>query len=288
MTKSNTISPQDKLFQQRLNVVDKSIKKLYYKGTLFTPERPVVAIVGSRRPTVYGQEVTRKLAYDLASCGVIVASGLALGADALAHEGALAAGGTTIAVLPGDVNTPYPRTNARLAERILATGGCLLSEYPPGIRPMKHHFIARNRIVAALSDAIVVTEAAERSGTLSTVNFALDQGKPVLAVPGNITNPLASGCNTLIKSGALPVTEVADILLAIGYQSKQGLPEQLSLLPEDPETVLLYTLIAKGQATPELLATQSALATPVLQKSLTLLEIAGHIRQGADGSWHLA
>lgn len=224
------------------------------------------------------------IAGELAANGVVVVSGMALGIDAIAHTAALDAGGTTIAVLPSGVDDPYPKTNHALARRILGQHGALISEYPPGTEAMQHRFLERNRIVSALADAVVVTEAAIRSGTLSTVAHALDQGRTVFAVPGNITSPLSAGCNHLIKQGAIPVTEAGDILSALGIGASA--PQQLTLGGTLAETTIL-DLLRAGIQDGDTLLLQSQLNTSDFNQALTMLELNGAIRPLGAHQWVL-
>lgn len=189
-----------------------------------------MAIVGSRRPTPYGEAVAERLSADLAACGVAILSGLALGVDAAAHQGALAAGGYTAAVMGTGVDVVYPAANTGLARRIVEGGGGLLSAFPDGTPPRRDHFPRRNWTLAALSDAVVVVEAAEGSGALITAEAALSLGKEVLAVPGSIFSPLSVGCHQLLRDGAALVQNARDVLGLLG-----GLPEVLDdpLRPPD-------------------------------------------------------
>ncbi len=180
-------------------------KRLWLCGMLPSERRTAIAIVGTRKPTPYGREVTYQLSYELAKRGVVVISGLALGVDGIAHQAALDAGGTTIAVLPTSIESIHPATHRELARRITENGGALISEYGAGDPVFKTNFVARNRIVTALSDGILITEAAAKSGSLTTANFALEQGRPVMVVPGNITSPMSMGCNNLLRVGRLPL-----------------------------------------------------------------------------------
>jgi DNA processing protein len=175
-------------------------------------EVPTVAVVGSRKATTAGLAFARALAHDLAERGAVVVSGLAAGIDAAAHEGALDAGGVTIAVLGTGVDVVYPRRNRGLAERILARGGLLASEYWPGTPPAPWRFPARNRIVCGLSQAVVVIEAGRRSGALITADFALEAGRPVLAVPGPPAAESSAGCNGLIRAGAALCEGAEDVV----------------------------------------------------------------------------
>lgn len=174
--------------------------------------------MGSRRPSPYGEAVAEQLGLELARAGVVVVSGLALGIDAAAHRGALNAGGTTVAVLGTGVDVIYPALNAGLAEQILAAGGALVSQFPDGTAPRRHNFPARNHTMAALSDAVVVVEAAEGSGALITADAALDLHKEVMAVPGSIFSPLSVGAHGLIRDGAALVQNSRDVLAALHVQ----------------------------------------------------------------------
>jgi DNA processing protein len=195
------ITPNNKLFPPQLREIAGPPKELFISGnfTEDTWQQPIVGIVGSRKVTSYGQAVTAKFAKELAARGVIIVSGLALGVDSIAHKAALVAGGTTIAVLPSGLDTVYPNSHYGLAREIVAKKGLLMSEYTPKSRAFKSSFIARNRLVSGLASALLITEASERSGSLHTANFALEQGKEVLAVPGPITSDTSAGCNNLIK-----------------------------------------------------------------------------------------
>jgi DNA processing protein len=190
--------------------------ELRARGAWPPPQGPRVAIVGARRPTPYGEAVAERLAADLAQTGVVVVSGLALGVDAAAHQGALEAGGVTLAVLGTGVDVIYPRANSELAARILAHGGALVSEFPDGTPPTRSHFPRRNGTIAALSDLIVVVEAAEGSGALITADAALRLGKGVLAVPGSVFSPLSVGCHQLLRDGAGLVQNARDVLAELG------------------------------------------------------------------------
>jgi DNA processing protein len=175
-----------------------------------------VAVVGSRRPSAASLLLARRLGRDLARAGLVVVSGLALGIDAAAHEGALEGEGQTVAVLGAGADVVYPRRNGELRARIVRTG-CLVSELPPGTPPLARHFPLRNRIISGLSLAVVVVEAAERSGSLITARMALEQGRDVLAVPGSVVSGCHQGCHALIKDGAGLVETASDVLEALGW-----------------------------------------------------------------------
>ena len=198
---------------------------IYYKGDLTVFERPTLAVVGSRRPTDYGLRMASRLVGELASAGVTIVSGLAYGIDGAAHQAALEAGGITAAVFGCGLDTIYPSGHRALAERIVKSG-CLISEFPKGTKPEPYNFPVRNRIVAGLSDGVLVIEAGEKSGALLTATIALDQGRDVLAVPGSVDNDLSVGPNSLIKQGAIAVTTAEDIFVNFGWH-KSELPKKV-------------------------------------------------------------
>ncbi len=238
---------------------------LYLQGDLaICAERPAVAIVGSRDATARGRSLAFTLARDLARSSVIVVSGLARGIDTAAHEGALsAAGGTTIAVQARGLDDVYPAENRALAGRVLASGGALVSEYALGVGPRPHHFPRRNRILAGLVRAVVVVEAAEKSGALVTARLALESGRDVLAVPGHPFDPRASGTNALIKDGAGLVRDARDVIDALGLVAAAaplhtGDPV-LDAIPVTQAVSIEQLAAANGQPIPALLVRLSEL-----------------------------
>jgi DNA processing protein len=196
------------------------------QGELELFDRPAVAIVGARSCSAYGADVARMLGRDLAAAGLVVVSGLARGVDGHAHRGALEAGGLTVAVLGCGIDRNYPAAHSELAARI-AERGLVVSEYAPGVEPAPWRFPARNRIIAGLAQATVVVEARERSGALITADLALEEGREVFAVPGEITSALSAGSNRLLRSGAAALTSAADVLETFGIE-----PERLPAAPD--------------------------------------------------------
>lgn len=283
--KINTISPKDNQFLQRSQHIAKPVKKLYFLGQIPDKQHPTVAIVGSRKPTAYGREIAYTLAYELAQKGVIVVSGLALGVDSIAHRGALEAGGITLAVLANGLDYIYPRTHQGLAEQIVAQGGAIISEYEPHIEAYPSNFLERNRIVSGLSDAVIVVEAAARSGTLNTAAHALEQGRDIFAVPGNITSPLSAGCNALLKQGAMPVTTSDDVLGVIAPDTSP-IPRQYALGDTEEEHIILQ-LLEKGIRDGELLQQKSTLSASTFSQTMTMLEIKGSVRALGANQWGL-
>lgn len=275
----------DQRFPDCLRHIPDPPAQIYVRGELGPLlNRPRLAVVGTRKVTTYGRQVTSRLATETAARGIIIVSGLALGVDAIAHQASLATGVPALAVLGSGLDQITPAANYRIGQQILEQGGAIISEYPPGASVHKTNFIARNRLVSGLSDSVLVTEAALKSGTWHTANFALDQGKTVMAVPGNITSPMSEGTNNLLKAGAVPVTSVQDILAALGLPDK---PQQTTLFGSDPAEARLLKLVASGvTGTNELLA-RSQLDPVSFNRTLTMLEITGKIYSQGGGQWGL-
>jgi DNA processing protein len=283
--KINIVSPQDHKYLQIIDTIAICPKKLYFRGKLPDRRLPTVAIVGTRKPTAYGKEVTYQLAGDLARRGIVIVSGLALGIDAIAHRGALDAGGITLAILGNSVDIIYPATNQSLANEILARGGAIISEYEPGIEARDFQFLERNRIVSGLSDAVIVTEAAIRSGTMSTVAHALEQGREVFVVPGNITSPLSAGCNNLIKQGAHPITSADDVLEIIAPDLLR--PQALLPLGANALESQIINLLQSGVRDGDELQIKTKADISKFSQTLTLMEISGTIRALGGNQWTL-
>ena len=245
-------------------------RQLYLRGNgdpaLLT--QPAVAVVGARACSPYGAQVARALGRDLAAAGVVVVSGLARGVDCEAHRGALDAGGHTVAVLGCGIDRDYPAAHTSLA-RAITERSLLLSEYEAGIEPAPWRFPARNRIVAGLCAATVVVEARERSGALITADFALDEGREVFAVPGEITSALSAGTNELLRLGASPLTRTSDVLDALG------------IAPAEPgEEAKAHPLLELLPASADELVRASGLPAGEVAAVLAELEIAGLASEG--------
>jgi DNA processing protein len=230
-----------------------------------------VAVVGSRAASVQGRTLARALGRDLAAAGATIVSGLARGIDTAAHRGALDAGGRTVAVLGSGLDNVYPPENAELADTI-AERGAIVSEFPLGAVPYPAHFPRRNRVIAGWSRAVVVVEAAEKSGALVTARAALEEGREVFAVPGHPSQPGAAGCNQLIKDGAALVRGAADVAREIDL----SLPVAPGLAPGDD---VLGALRADVPSSLEELGRRSGLETPALLVRLTELELADKVRR---------
>lgn len=237
------VSVEQNNFPEKLKNIPDTPYALYFIGKLPEEKRKSVAIVGARGRSAYGCEVAQTLAKSLSEHGVQVISGLAKGIDSDAHKGALAGGGDTYGVLGSGVNVCYPRENRYLYEKMIEKGG-VLSEHPPNTQPLAHFFPLRNRIISGLSDCIVVIEAKEKSGSLITADFAMEQGKDVYALPGRITDGLSAGCNKLIKQGAGIVQSVEDFLVDLDIFTENSCVQidfRKNLLEKDER--LVYSLI---------------------------------------------
>jgi DNA processing protein len=235
--------------------------------------RIAAAVVGARSCSGYGRAVARALGRELAAAGVVVVSGLARGVDGEAHRGALDAGGHTVAVLGCGVDRDYPAAHADLAGRIVATGGLVVSEYEPGVEPAPWRFPARNRIIAGLARATVVVEARERSGALITADFALEEGREVLVVPGEITSSLSAGSNALLRLGATPVTSSADVLEALGVER----PEALLAPPASELAAAVLAALAAGVTTVDAVARRTGRPAGEVAATLLELELDGRV-----------
>ena len=255
---------------QLRNIVDAPYS-LYVKGKLPDFSKKRVAIVGARMCSDYGKTMAERIAEKLACCGAEVISGMARGIDAYGHIGALKAGGDTFAVLGCGVNVCYPRTNQKLYESILAQGG-IISEYPPDTEPIAQLFPARNRIISALSDVVVVVEAKERSGSLITADFALEQGKDIYAVPGRSTDALSQGCNNLIRQGAGILNSVEDFAKDLELCMKvDAVQENFNKLLLEKDESLVYACLSLRPKSMEDLLKKTGFPMPQLADILQRL-----------------
>jgi len=264
---------RDPSFPRLLAAIHDPPAELYLRGDGETVvlAQPAVAVVGARSCSSYGRSVARSLTRDLATAGLVVVSGMARGIDGEAHRGALDASGVTVAVLGCGIDRDYPAAHAELARRICERG-LVVSEYEPGIEPAPWRFPARNRIIAGLCAATVVVEARERSGALITADFALEEGRDVLAVPGEITSGLSVGTNALLKLGAAPVTRAQDVLELYGLDLSAETPPSLG---SEAETVLAR--LRDASLTADELVRAGGLDPALVGGTLIELELAGRV-----------
>lgn len=273
-------------FPEKLLTIPTPPKQLYVRGSLQV-NRPLVAVVGSRKATSYGKQATELIVKDLVRTGIGIVSGLALGIDAYAHTMALEQGGYTVAVLGNGVDTIQPASNHNLGLRILKQHGAIISEYPNGTPALAHQFLERNRIVSGLADAVVIVEAAKRSGTLNTARHALEQNREVCAVPGLITSPMSEGTNSLLKAGAHPVTCARDILNILDLQPAVPKEVRRPHFTDTDQAILFELLISGSTNDGAILQEKSGLSADKFQNALTMLEIEGHIRALGNNNWSI-
>lgn len=258
---------------------------LYIRGKVLPQDENAVAIVGSRKITTYGKEVTTQFATQLAGYGVTIVSGLAFGVDRYAHESALLAGGRCIAVLASGIDEITPHSNEWLGKKILSAGGAILSEFPPGTLVQKSYFPHRNRIISGLSKAIVVVEGAEQSGTLHTAKHAADQGKEVFAVPGQISSPLSAAPHMLIRNGAKIAFSPRDVLVELDVQLKVDRASVQQVLPDTSEEAKLLTVLAGEPLYLDELARILGVAVSLVSQNLTTLELKGLVKNVGGGKY---
>ena len=263
---------------------------LYWRGEPIS-DSPRVAIVGTRRATLNGRTIAKKFGEELAINGATVVSGLALGIDAAAHEGALLGKGKTIAVLAGGLDYIYPKQNEPLCNKLLDSGGTIVSEYAFGAPIYSSRFLERNRIISGLSLGIVVIEAPEASGALATAKFALDQNREVCVVPGNINQPNYFGSHGLIKAGACLVTSAKEVLgnlnLEIGGESGQNPPLNLESLDDNQRAIIEVIRSAGEPIGIDKIQDLTKMEIPVINRAVSLLEIQGIIK-GSGGNYTLS
>jgi DNA processing protein len=276
MTDIHELRIADAAYPPLLAAIHDPPPRLYVRGNVDALVLPkMVAVVGTRMPTRYGEQATHLLAGGVAAAGATIVSGLALGIDAIAHASALSAKAKTVAVLAGgvDAQSVAPRTNAPLAERIIATGGALVSEYPPGSAPQKHCFIARNRIIAGLCGATLIVEAPSKSGALATADFAMESGREVFAVPGPITSLKSGGTNALLASGAIPALSLETVLAMLGLTSP------VAAATETPSGLSgrIIAALKGGERVPDDLAIALGANPRKILAALATLEVSGAV-----------
>ncbi len=251
---------------------------LYLRGEILPQDEWALAVVGTRSASVYGKEVTRMLVSGLAASGVTIVSGLALGIDTQAHQSALDAGGRTLTVLGSGVDNIYPKRNQKLAEKILQRGA-IISEFPLGTRPESGNFPRRNRIISGLSLGTLMVEGSERSGARITIDYALEQGREALAVPGNIFSRGSKGPNKLIQAGAKAITSIGDILEELNLTMVTQHTEAKAIIPDSPTEAALLEHLSADPLHVDELGRATGLSSAELSSTLTMMELKGQVRQ---------
>ena len=269
---------QDETYPQRLKEIDQPPPVLYIRGDYLPDDLFAVSIVGTRRVTPYGRQITEELASFLAAHGITVISGLARGVDAIAHQATLKAGGRTIGVLGSGVDKIYPPEHRQLAEQMMERGA-VISDYAPGTPPEASNFPPRNRIISALSLAVVVVEAGETSGALITAEFAAEQGREVFAVPGSILALQSKGTNKLIQQGALPLLSVNDLMQALDITRVGEQKAARKAIPADTTEAKLLSVIGSEPLHVDEIRNQSELPIEKVSATLALMELKGMVRQ---------
>lgn len=276
------ITCEDENYPEKFDKIEDKPYYFYYKGDLDLINQPCVAIVGTRSPTNYGCYVTERFTKDLASAGAVIISGLAYGVDSIAHRQALAVGGETVAVLAGGFDNVYPSEHHSLFDEI-SDKGLVITEHRPDIKSFKFNFIQRNRLVAALADAVLITEAGAKSGTTITKDFALDYGVPIYAVPGNINSEKSDGTNNLIATmQGICLVDPEMLISDLGLEKKKATHIQLSINEQS-----LIDALSQSQQTIDELQENTKLPIAKLNSLLTSLEIKGIIKRMPGGIFML-
>lgn len=268
----------DEAYPQRLKEIEQPPPVLYLRGELLPEDTWAVSIVGTRRVTSYGRQVTEEIASFLAANGITVVSGLARGVDSIAHTAALKAGGRTLSVLGSGVDRIYPPENRVLADQIIEHGA-VLSDYAPGTPPESSNFPPRNRIISGLSMAVVVIEAGKTSGALITAEFAAEQGREIFAVPGNILAPQSKGTNKLIQQGAHPLLSASDIMQALNLTRVGQHKAARKVLPADDVEAKLLTAMRDEPLHVDEIRNQTGLPVEKVSATLVMMELKGMVRQ---------
>jgi len=263
---------------------------LYYKGKLENQDEFALAVVGTRKYTNYGKQATEQIVKDLARNNLTIVSGLALGIDALAHQATLEVNGRTVAVLGSglDKQNVYPSANRYLADKIIASDGAIISEFPLGTPPLKHHFPQRNRLISGLSLGSLIIEAGEKSGALITARHSLEQNREVFALPGSIYSPTSIGPNQLIKMGAKVVTKATDIMETLDLVQVKEFISNKKIIPESAEEERVLEHLAHEPIHVNELIRLTKLSTDIINSTLTLMEMKGMIRNLGNMQYVLA
>lgn len=278
----------DRSYPSQLSELPDGPAVLYIKGDSNVLKSVGLGVVGSRKYTQYGKDVAYRLAKECAENGLTIISGLALGIDAFSHQAALDAGGLTVGVLGCGLDRIYPTSNFSLGREIVEKGGAIISEFSLGTPPMKQNFPARNRIIAGLSQGVLVVEAALESGALITAYQALEYNRDVFAVPGNIGNENAAGTNKLIREGAKLVSSAEDILEEFNIEKKRAEIKAGEILPENEEEGIIIQILRDGKKTVDDIVIESGINIIALNTALTMMEMKGKISNSGGGLYELS
>ncbi len=286
--KIDFITIDDPSYPENLVELDNAPTVLYVKGKISPADSNAVAIVGSRKMTSYGREVTEKFSTELASYGITIVSGLAFGVDVAAHKSSLVVNGRCIAVLASGLDVITPRSNEWLGLKIIEKGGAIVSEFPLGTMPQKAYFPHRNRIISGLSKAVIVIEGMQKSGTLHTASHAANQGRTVFAIPGQITSPMSGAPHFLIKSGAKMATSVQDVLEELDLLLKVDKEAIEKVMPTSPAEEKLVEILANEPLHLDEVARISTLKVSDVSARLTIMELKGLVKNIGGGVYKRA
>lgn len=288
--KIKVISIDDKNYPKLLAEIYDPPQLFYYRGQLEKQDEFALAVVGTRKYTNYGKQVTEKIVKDLSRTKLTIVSGLALGIDALAHQATLDTGGRTMAVLGSglDKQSIYPSANRYLADKIIASGGAVISEFPLGTPPLRHHFPQRNRLISGLSLGALIIEAGEKSGALITAKHALEQNRDVFAVPGSVYSQVSIGTNQLIKLGAKTVTSASDIIEALNLAQVTDFIDNKKIMPESAEEEQVLSYLTHEPIHVNDLIRLTKLETGIINSTLTIMEMKGMVKNLGNMQYVLA
>lgn len=280
------VAKEDKRYPERLRHIGNPPEQLYVQGELPKAEELSIAIVGARNCTPYGSEMAKYFGRELAAAGVQIISGLARGIDSFAHWGALEAGQATFGVLGCGIDVCYPKDNKKLFEKVRESGG-ILSEYEPSVPPLPGHFPLRNRIISGLCDGVLVIEAREKSGSLITASWGLEQGKDIFALPGRSSDALSRGCNALIRQGAILVETPEDVLKEYEFtgkfRKKQVKNEKKSNISLATKEKIVYSSLSLEPKHLDDIAENTKLTVSEVMGALLDLELSGRIKEIGSG-----
>lgn len=271
------ITSRNSEYPERLTRIHKPPEYLYIKGQILPQDELSLTVVGTRRFTTYGREVTGFLVEQLASAGLTIISGMCRGIDSFAHQAALRIGGRTIAVLGSGLDVVYPPENKRLYEEI-SQNGAVISEFPLGMQPTHYTFPIRDRIMAGISMGTLVIEAGKKSGALITAKFALDEGREVFAVPGTVFSPASEGTLELLQLGAKLVRQASDVLEELNIEAQSQKIQARKIIPESKEEKILLEVLANGPKHIDELVRETELSAATVNATLSLMEIKGLVR----------
>jgi DNA processing protein len=282
------VHQEDKSFPENLiNISDPPIC-IYIKGNYdsFDFEGKIASVVGTRLPTSYGQKITKDIVYTLVGAGYSIVSGLALGIDSISHSACIESGGETIAVLGCGVDIVYPYSNKTLYHSILQNNGLIISEFPPGMTVLKGLFVARNRLISALSTSVIVIEGSNTSGSLITAKYAAEQGKEVFALPGPISSTMSQAPNLLIKEGAKPIISMEDLVQEFNIKSQKSLLK-IDIKNLNKFELQIIELLKEGSRNTDEILDKKAKDLTLILQALTSLELKGYIMKSPDGKYTL-